>query len=89
MATVTLPDFDVTQNYQNIVTTLPAAGSVDVEIQNIGLVPIAIVARASGGVPANTTGLILQPGEGFNFNAAQLWVKTLGGVGRVSLTTTG
>lgn len=88
MATVTLPHFDCTSAFQDIVATIAGAGSVDVEIQNIGASDVEVIARASGGVPASTTGLILRPREGFTFNNAQLWVRSLSGrSGRVSLTT--
>jgi hypothetical protein len=91
MATVTLPHFNTTPVFQDIVATIAGAGSVDVEIQNVGGNDVEIIARASGGVPGFTyTGMILRPREHFNFNAAQIWVRSLsGGVSRVSLTTTG
>jgi hypothetical protein len=88
MATVTLPHFDCTPTFQDIVATIAGAGSVNVEIQNIGSTDVEIIARASGGVPAATTGIILRPREGFTFNNAQLWIRALSGRnGRVSLTT--
>lgn len=88
MATTALPDFNVTTSYTDIVAVTPAAGSVDIEIQNIGTNPVSIVPRASGGAPANTTGLILKPGEGYKFNAAQIWAKSFGGPGKLGLVTT-
>jgi hypothetical protein len=91
MPTATLPHFDCTGTFQNIVATIPAAGNVNVEIQNVGDADVEIIAKASGGAPdpSTTTGLILRPREVYNFNAAQLWVRSRGGRdSRVSLTTT-
>jgi hypothetical protein len=91
MPTATLPHFDCTGTFQNIVATIPSAGSVDVEIQNVGDADVEIIAKASGGAPDSSTmtGLILRPREAYNFNAAQLWVRSLGGRNsRISLTTT-
>jgi len=91
MATVTLPHFNVTPTFQNIVATIAGAGSVDVKIQNVGDADVEIVTKASGGAPDidTTTGMIFRPRESFTFNAAQIWVRTRGGRGgRVSLLTT-
>jgi len=91
MATATLPHFDVTPTFQNIVATIVDAASVDGEVQNVGAVDVEVVVKASGSAPdrASTTGMIFRPRERFKFNAAQIWVRTRGvGNSRVSLTTT-
>lgn len=86
MPTLTHPDFDVTPNFQNVVVTVPAVGSAKTMIQNIGLTDVAIVARAFGGVPTDADGIVPRPREGYEFNAAQIWIKSFGASGKVSLT---
>jgi len=86
MATLTLPDFNVTPAFTNIVATVAGAGSAKTLIQNIGLCDVAIVARASGAAPTDAEGIILAPREKHDFNAAQLWIKSFGATGKVSLT---
>lgn len=87
-ATLTLADYTVPAGgFVNIVATVAAVGSTKTLIQNIGKTKVALVARASGSAPTNADGLILSPGEGYEFNAAQVWVRSFGGEGKLGLHT--
>jgi len=86
MPSLSLPDFNVTPNFANIGATVAGVVSTKTLIQNIGLTEVTIVARASGSAPTDAEGVVLKPREAYEFTAAQLWIKTYGQTGKVSLT---
>lgn len=89
MATETLDDYTVTNDYTDAVVTVTGLASVAATIQNIGSTAIAVVSQPSGTTPTTKTGVILRSGEVWPVNAAQVWVKAIGGSsGKISISKT-
>ena len=79
MATDTLNDFPVTNNWQDIVATIAGAAAIDLVLQNLGTTTIAV---AQGGTSAPLeikSGYRVKPGDDIYANNAHIWVKALGG----------
>jgi len=85
MATDTLNDFPVTNNWQDIVATTPGAASIDLVLQNLGTTTIA-VAQGGASAPLDVkSGYRVKAGDDLYVNNAHIWVKAFGTVGLLGL----
>jgi hypothetical protein len=85
--TNTRADFTVPITFTDIVATIAAIASARTLIQNTGMTTIFVAARPSGGAPVDTQGLRLQPGEGIEVNAGQVWLRSAERPGNVTAHT--
>jgi len=79
MATDTLNDFIVTNNWQDIVATTAGAAGIDLTLQNLGTTTIAVVQGGTSAPLDTKSGYRVKPGDDIYANNAHLWVKALGG----------
>lgn len=88
MPTSTLPDYEVTSTFTNVVSTIAGLANTPALIQNLGQTNVAVVSQAAGAAPGDRTGVVLRPGEVIAVTAAQVWVKSFGPNGRVGVNLT-
>lgn len=82
MATDTLPDVTLTNQWQDITATVPAAASVDLLIQNVGSPTVQIV-QGGASAPSDGTksGLRITAGQDAYVNNARLWARAYASTG--------
>lgn len=79
MATDTLDDFPVTNQWQDIVATTAAAGGIDLMLQNIGLTTVSVIQGGTSAPAATKSGRLMRSGENLYVSNAHLWVMSIGG----------
>lgn len=85
MANNTLTDVVLTGAWQDLVATHAGLAGVAATIQNVGHEEIAIV-YGGAGVPADRSGVLLGRMDTTTGAAANVWARSLGAAGRVSVT---
>ena len=86
MATATHADFSATPTWANLVASNGATASVDLVLQNKGDGNVQVV--FGGSQPTNQdAGLVLEPMDSVQGNAAAIWLRTASGSDKVGVTT--
>lgn len=85
MATDTLNDFPVTNQWQDIVATIAGAAGVDLMLQNVGQSTVAVVQGGVSPPGEEKSGWRIAPGGDLYVNNAHLWVKAFSTNGKLGL----
>ena len=86
MASETLNDYAVTNQWTDLLATLTSAASVDTAYQCVSRDRVQMVAGGAS-APTGKTGIILAELDSVQLNCANLWVKNFDGNGAVISVT--
>lgn len=76
MATDTLQDIPLTNQWQEITATVPTSASIDLMIQNVGTSNIQLVQGGASAPTESKTGRKIPAGQDAYVNNARLWVRS-------------